>query len=308
MIFMRKLTTVLPALLLAVLMILACVACGGGDENAQTTTAKTTPTPTKSTAPIETPDPDEPEEPIPADLTISTVEEWNDFADKARDYDKCLVKLGGDIDFTDKEFKVIPDAICIIDGDGHTLSGITVNVDAATGGDIGLIANKLSNNTFNGVLTNITIKDSTLTVNVTSGTPNIGIVGKLDRANANKITIDNVTINVTGAANVGLIAGQKAFATSDNDNASAGFEAVGENAPVNSITATKTTINAPDSNVGLLFGDMSECKANAYDINITVKLTALNAADKLLVANIAANATLEQDDTKITINVVDSFS
>lgn len=324
---MKKTATLILTALLAVSMTAMLASCGGdGDTTTKasqnnvntsapkTTTAaanKTTSKKTETTTKPTTTDNGGGEEPE-YDLGIGTVDEWNAFAENPKEYEKGLVQLTADIDFTGKEFKPLNDAVCIIDGAGHTLSGITVTVEDAKGGDngnYGLIANKLSNNMFNAVLTNLTVKDSTLNVTVTEGTPNVGLIGKLDRANASNITLDNVTINVTGAANVGIIAGARDWATSDTDNANAGFEAVGAVSPAKDITVTKTTVNATESTVGVLYGSMGgDAKAEASNVNITAIIKASNEVTaETLVASVGEQASITTGEG-VTVNLVESFS
>jgi hypothetical protein len=140
-----------------------------------------------------------------------------------------------------------------IDGKGHTISGLNVTVEETAGGNYGLLANELSNNGFNAFIKNVVIKDSTLTVKSTSDNAynvKVGAVaGFGDRGYASDITLSDVTINVEGKAYVGGLVGVREWAAA----------AERENG-VNDVKFEYTTINAPEANVGLVYGYVgSDC-------------------------------------------------
>ncbi|MBQ7364801.1 MAG: hypothetical protein IJW46_04310, partial [Clostridia bacterium] len=140
------------------------------------------------------------------------------------------IVLTGDIDYTGKEWKPIAgDFIRLFDGAGHTLSGIHLTYDNAGSGRYGIIVNFATNNNANGTVKNLTLKDSSITVNVAEGTEGDvlvgGIMGHYNRGHAENITLQNVDVTLNGKATgeigVGGICGKAEWA--GPKNSSVGF-------------------------------------------------------------------------------------
>ncbi len=134
---------------------------------------------------------------------------------------ESVALLTADIDMAGKPWAPITVFRGTIDGGGHTLSNITYTVTNA-GNDTkhGLLVGTLSNH-YNGhifgVVRNITVKDSTLTVTGDNVKYNVGgIAGESNRGSFYDVTMKNVDITVNGNLNentvVGGIAGWVAFA------------------------------------------------------------------------------------------------
>ncbi len=126
-----------------------------------------------------------------------------------------------DIDMTDKTWTPFNTYCTVFDGQGHTISGITVKETAKDGQNYGLFVKKLSNahggRQF-GRIKNLTIADSSITVTAdTAVTANIGgLAGYSDRANVENVTLKNIDITANGnfaaTSYVGGIVGNAAWA------------------------------------------------------------------------------------------------
>jgi hypothetical protein len=173
--------------------------------------------------------------------TIDTPDELVALAEAAnaagRDYRRGeTVKVTADLDMTGKNYTPINKGIFTLDFQGHTLSNLNVTVENP-GGDVGLLAHRLENNNANGLITNVKIKNCSLTVKGNASS-NVGIVGYADRANVTNVEIDGFTINHEGAGNVGVLKGAKAWGFDSNISA----------------TMKNVVIDAPYANVAVVCG------------------------------------------------------
>ena len=129
--------------------------------------------------------------------------------------------LTADIDMTGKAFTPMTKYRGTFDGQGHTIKGLSVEVEnAANDTKIGLLVGLLGNN-YNskifGKVQNLTVADSTLTVSGNNVKYNVGgIAGESDRGSFYNVSLKNVSISVTGNLKqdtvVGGIAGWVAYA------------------------------------------------------------------------------------------------
>jgi hypothetical protein len=256
---------------------------------------------------------------LPAGLTdcmqISTADElialanaankWNYNAEGGEEHGAnfmfgMTVELAADIDMTGKDWTPIKKMKFGIDGKGHTISGLNVTVEETAGGNYGLLANELSNNGFNAFIKNVVIKDSTLTVKSTSDNAynvKVGAVaGFGDRGFASDVTLSDVTINVEGKAYVGGLIGVREWA--------AGAER--ENG-VNDVKFEYTTINAPEANVGLVYGYVgSDCNdVTISEVSGKVYVVSANevTSDTLIAEN---KSNMSTADTAKGVEILDA--
>ncbi len=189
-------------------------------------------------------------------------------------------KITADLDMTGINWTPFKCAKFLIDGQGHTISNINLNVGEVASGNYGLIAMMLGNNNFNGCIKNVTIADSTLTVKSTAENPNDVKVGAVagfgDRAYASDITLSGVTVNVEGKAYVGGIIGVREWhADAERDNG------------VKNIKFEYTTINAADATVGLVYGRVqNDCKEG--EISAVSGKVCVTAANEVTSATVIA--------------------
>ncbi len=153
-------------------------------------------------------------------------------------------KLTADLDYTGKKFTPINDAVFTLDGDGHTISGITTTVNNAGNGNYGIIAKAMTNGYGGqGLIKNLKLKDCFLTVNGATGANVGGVIGFGDRGTATDITLNNVIVTVDGEAVVGALIGRRDWANGyENENG------------IKNIVFDKVTIDAPKATVGILIG------------------------------------------------------
>lgn len=256
---------------------------------------------------------------LPAGLTdcmqISTADElialanvankWNFNAEGGEEHGAnfmfgMTVELAADIDMTGKDWTPIKKMKFGIDGKGHTISGLNVTVEETAGGNYGLLANELSNNGFNAFIKNVVIKDSTLTVKSTSDNAynvKVGAVaGFGDRGFASDITLSDVTINVEGKAYVGGLVGVREWAAA----------AERENG-VNDVKFEYTTINAPEANVGLVYGYVgSDCNdVTISEISGKIYVVSANeiTSDTLIAEN---KSNMSAADTAKGVEILDA--
>ena len=115
--------------------------------------------------------------------------------------------LTADIDMTGKAWTPITQNwLGVIEGNGHTISGLTLAYENAEAGNYGLIANVLSNGeNCNGTINNLTIANSSLTVMLKEGASGNtfvgGVAGLSDRGHVDGITLKNVDVAVIGNPN-----------------------------------------------------------------------------------------------------------
>ena len=134
---------------------------------------------------------------------------------------EATLLLVADLDLTDKAWTPMPNFRGTLDGNNHTISNITVNVENADNDTkhgllIGVLGNHYDGKVF-GVVKNLTVKDSTLTVTGNSVKYNVGgIAGESNRGSFYNCKLENVDISVTGNLNsntvVGGMAGWAAYA------------------------------------------------------------------------------------------------
>ncbi|MBQ7324332.1 MAG: hypothetical protein IJW98_01165 [Clostridia bacterium] len=160
------------------------------------------------------------------------------------------IKITADIDMTGKAWTPIKDATFTLNGQGHTITGLSVTVDSTAKGDYGLLVNNLENNPGNGRIKDLTIKDSIITVTSTATElstqyagnkgVNVGaVVGRSNRGALNNISLENVTVKVTGVACVGALAGFREWEAPDD---------------VISGSLKNVLIDAPDAQAGVISG------------------------------------------------------
>ena len=175
------------------------------------------------------------------------------------------IKVTTDLDFTGMTVPAFKKMFLDLDFQGHSVYNL-VRVVYNAEGNVGLIANEISNRNFNGVIKNIVLKNCSLTVNVAEGKDvAVGAVaGYCDRANVESATLENVTIKVNGAGVVGGVIGAK------------GWGGPGDM----TVTVKDTVIDAPNATVGLLVGrqwnwggneDSAKVNVLAADVTATVK-------------------------------------
>ena len=130
-------------------------------------------------------------------------------------------RLVNDIDMTGKPWEPMTKFRGTLDGQGYTVKGLNVTVkDAANDTKHGLIVGVLGNNYSSkifGVVKNLTIADSTLSVSGSGVKYNVGgVAGESNRGSFYNVSLKNVDISVTGNLNtntvVGGIAGWVAYA------------------------------------------------------------------------------------------------
>lgn len=130
-------------------------------------------------------------------------------AEKGADYRAGeTIKVTADLDFDGVDYTPIVDAKFTLDFQGHTVSNLDVTTDGVTLDGktcAGLIANSLTNDP-KGQIYNVTLKDCTLT---TTAQYVGGVVGGANRGSADNVTLENVTINATGAQYIGGVMGFK---------------------------------------------------------------------------------------------------
>jgi hypothetical protein len=239
--------------------------------------------------------------------TIDTPDELVALAEAAnaagRDYRRGeTVKVTADLDMTGKNYTPINKGIFTLDFQGHTLSNLNVTVENP-GGDVGLLAHRLENNNANGLITNVKIKNCSLTVKGNASS-NVGIVGYADRANVTNVEIDGFTIKHEGAGNVGVLMGAKAWGFDSNISA----------------TMKNVVIDAPYANVAVVCGKVEGGdKFNLVSLSaeVTVKASLndvandtlfVTGADKMNVTADAVSATVtdEQDGKRTNYKEIGS--
>ncbi|MGM9647878.1 MAG: hypothetical protein ACI3YH_07095 [Eubacteriales bacterium] len=194
------------------------------------------------------------------------------------------IKITADIDMTGKAWTPIKEATFTLNGQGHTITGLSVTVDSTEKGDYGLLVNTLGNNPGNGRIKDLTVKDSIITV-TSAATElstkyagnkgvNVGaVVGRSDRGVVSNVNLENVTVKVSGLAMVGGLAGFREW-----------------EAPDDTITGTlkNVLIDAPDATVGVVSG-------YSYHVDGTIANFTANVA-------VTEGTTITDADGKALIN------
>ncbi|MGM9680192.1 MAG: hypothetical protein ACI3XR_01660 [Eubacteriales bacterium] len=252
---------------------------------------------------------------VTGDYLISTPAELNELIACANTFgsnylrDK-VVKITADLDMSGTDFVPLNSITLILDGQGHTVSGINIEVSETSGGNYGILANVLANNNCNGTIRNLTLKDSSITVTSTATEPgqvSVGaIAGLSDRGKTSGITLDHVTITVDGIAYVGGIAGKREW--------SAANDTVTDNVYID------VTIDAPDATVGIVYGYAND-NVDGEISNTSGYIRLLGAANEVTsetliaqnessktIADSAKNVAILTDPDVIPIFTVEDFA
>ncbi len=179
------------------------------------------------------------------------------------------IKITADIDMTGKAWTPIKNATFTLNGQGHTITGLTVTVESTAQGDYGLLVNNLENDPGNGRIKDLTIKDSIITVNSTATElsaqyagdkgVNVGaVVGRTNRGALNNVSLENVTVKVTGVAMVGGLVGVREWQVGE-DNISG--------------TMKNVLIDAPDATVGAVSGLSYQVDGTVADFTAEIAVT-----------------------------------
>ena len=180
----------------------------------------------------------------------STAEGYNKIVSKLNSGaygNKTGVVIMGDIDFAGTQYSPITsDFIGVLYGRNHTFSNINLTYNDAGSGRYSIIANFLTNDNANGTVRDLTLKNSSITVNLaqeTTGDVMVGgIAGAYNRGHVENISLVNVDVALNGYTNgeigVGGVCGKAEWA---GPNGTVGFY---------NITVDKdssVTMNAGDS-------------------------------------------------------------
>ena len=137
---------------------------------------------------------------IPRIANISTADELIAYVEAANLATKvygnatrlAVLNIAADIDLTDKAWTPINAWIGTINGNGHTISGITYITDAESG-NFGLLVNDLTNDNAYGTIQDLTIKNSTIVAKATNGYVG-GVAGYANRGRVMNCAVENVTV------------------------------------------------------------------------------------------------------------------
>lgn len=141
-----------------------------------------------------------------ADELIALVAKINngEFPTVNGDRVKTGIRLANDIDLTGKEWTPITvPYVGTFHGQGHTIRGIRLVYNDVTGGDFGMIANKIINGGGNGRIQDLTLEDCSLTIHAKEGVDlgtirAGGFAGFQDRGLVLRDTLKNSHITVNG--------------------------------------------------------------------------------------------------------------
>lgn len=175
-----------------------------------------------------------------------------------------------------------------LDFDGHTVSNINLTVAQADcynnwhGTYTGLIANYLGNNVG---ITNLTLKDCTLTLDASGASIDVGgVLGTSDRGYVANVNLDNVKINSNAKGSVGGLIGcyMWSYDRAVTINSELNFEVV-----------------APTSTVGILFGHMNDatCRIAVLRAEGTLSIPDNQAANAVAGDTLIANGSLPALET-----------
>ncbi len=236
-----------------------------------------------------------------ADDLIALAEAYNKFGRNFLGSQE--VKITADIDMTGKAWTPIKDATFTLNGQNHTITGLSVTVDSTEKGDYGLLVNVLANNPGNGRIKDLTIKDSIITVNSTATElstqyagnkgVNVGaVVGRTDRGALNNVNLTNVTVKVTGKAMVGGLAGLREWQVGDDKITG---------------TLTNVLIDAPDATAGVISGYSYQVDGTVEGFTATVAAsegTTLTGEDgKALLNGATGDAYAKTEGENVTVTV-----
>ncbi|MBQ7354912.1 MAG: hypothetical protein IJW62_05265 [Clostridia bacterium] len=158
---------------------------------------------------------------LPTNITVSTADELIAFVKTVNETVKfdggatrgVTLNIANDIDLTGKEWAPLDRWIGTIEGNGHTISGMTYVTDAESS-NFGLLVRDLANFNAYGTVQNLTIENSTIVAKTTNGYVG-GIAGYADRGRVMNCAVENVT--VIGNTVSGGIVGGACWATGSLD-------------------------------------------------------------------------------------------
>lgn len=188
-------------------------------------------------------------------VQIATADDLVEFANAAASNNAVNGQLTADIDMKGVAWTPIATYSGTLDGNGKTISNLSVSVDAAgwtsawTGNNAGLLVNFLK-----GYIGNLTLKDCSLTV-TGDGAVNAGVVGGADRGHVSDITLNNVTIKSESNGLVGSLIGYTGWDHGIYTDVAA--------------TLTNVTIDAPGATVGVLFGRVGQSAGDDIKMTLT---------------------------------------
>lgn len=236
-------------------------------------------------------------------FTIDSEEEYIEFVNTVNEKNGEYmigfgIKVTTDLDFTGMTVPAFNKMFLDLDFQGHKVYNLVRVVDNAEG-NVGLIANEISNRNFNGVIKNVVLKNCSLTVNAAEGKEVTvgGVAGHCDRANVESATLENVSVKVNGAGVVGGVIGAK------------GWGGPGDM----TVTIKDTVIDAPNATVGLLVGKQwnwggneDSAKVNVLAADVTATVTSTNEVTATtFVGDIGVAATVTVAETGVTATLVE---
>ena len=214
------------------------------------------------------------------------------------------IKITADIDMTGKAWTPIKDATFTLNGQGHTITGLSVTVDSTAQGDYGLLVNTLANNPGNGRIKDLTIKDSIITVTSTATKlstqyagkdgVNVGaVVGRTDRGALNNVNLENVTVKVTGVACVGALVGFREWEAPED---------------VISGTLTNVLVDAPDAQAGVISGYSYHVDGSVSNFTAEVGGDVVDAEGKAVLNGATGDAYAKTEGENINVTVSDDVT
>ena len=199
---------------------------------------------------------------------IATAEDLIEFRNTATAHAKAV--LTADIDMTGKEWTPFGDIAITIDGQGHSITGLSYTKNG--GGNTGLIIEKLGHGGQKHEIQNLKLINCSLTVTATGGTCVGMVAGYTDRTAVTGITLDGctLTVNHTGQDEVavGGIVGRADW----------GYDA--GNIPTSGIVNSNTTINVTAEREAFVGGIVGAHNGDTLVIENAVMNGVINA-DKI---------------------------
>ena len=175
--------------------------------------------------------------------------------------------ITADIDMTGKEWTPFNVVTMHIDGQGHTITGLTYTAENDSNNN-GLFINRLVNNQGVASLKNLKFKDCTYNVTTSGGEAAVGLVcGSTDRAAVENVELINcsMTVTYTGTAKTrtGMVVGSACWGYANGEIPVSGVVNTG-------CTLTVTSTNGGATNVGGIVGHhwgdvmtLKNCVSNA---------------------------------------------
>lgn len=199
---------------------------------------------------------------------IATAEDLIEFRNTATAHAKAV--LTADIDMTGKEWTPFGDIAITIDGQGHSITGLSYTKNG--GGNTGLIIEKLGHGGQKHEIQNLKLINCSLTVTATGGTCVGMVAGYTDRTAVTGITLDGctLTVNHTGQDEVavGGIVGRADW----------GYDA--GNIPTSGIVNSNTTINVTAEREAFVGGIVGAHNGDTLVIENAVMNGVINADNK----------------------------